>query len=76
MVMQLNKNDYDEKRYTIGCSHNPMSQKGWQIAKKNKKNKINIYVLSFKAMAIMANYCFFNFYECQGIQTKIHLMKF
>jgi hypothetical protein len=59
MVMQLNKNDYNEKWYNIGCSHNSMSQKGCWIAKKNNKNWINIYVLSFKAMAIMASYCFF-----------------
>jgi hypothetical protein len=46
-----------------------MSQKGCQTVKKNNKYWINIYVLSFKAMAIMANF-FFNSYECQGIQTK------
>jgi hypothetical protein len=53
-----------------GCNHNPMSQKRCQIVKKNSQNRINIYVLSFKAMVIMASYCFFHFYECQRIQTK------
>jgi hypothetical protein len=43
----------------FGCSHNPTSQKGHWTAKKNNQNWINIYVLSFKAMAIMPNYCFF-----------------
>jgi len=46
-----------------------MNQKWHRIAKKNNKYWINIYVLSFKAMAIMANF-FKNSYECQGIQTK------
>jgi hypothetical protein len=36
-----------------------ISQKGHQIAKKNNQNIINIHVLSFKAMAIMASYFFF-----------------
>jgi hypothetical protein len=43
----------------VGCTHNPTSQKGHQIAEKNSQNQINIYVLSFKAMAIMATYWFF-----------------
>ncbi len=67
--MQLNKM-ITMRWYNIGCSHNPMSQKGCRITKKNNKNWINIYVLSFKAMVIKANYCFFYSYECQGIQTK------
>jgi hypothetical protein len=36
-----------------------MSQKGHLITHKNNQNWINIYVLPFKAMEIMANYCFF-----------------
>jgi hypothetical protein len=36
-----------------------MSQKGRWIAKKNSQNWINIYVFPFKAMTIMASYCFF-----------------
>jgi hypothetical protein len=46
-----------------------MNQKGRWTTKKNNKYWINIYVLSFKAMAIMANF-FLNSYECQKIQTK------
>jgi hypothetical protein len=42
----------------IGCSHNPTSQKGCWIVKKNNQNWINIYVLPFKAVAIMASYYF------------------
>jgi hypothetical protein len=45
---------------SIGSSHNPTNQKGCWISKKNSEILINIYVLSFKAMAIMANYCFLN----------------
>jgi hypothetical protein len=45
-----------------------MNQNGHQIAKKNNQNWINIYVLLFKAMSIMA--ILFHSYECQGIQTK------
>jgi hypothetical protein len=43
----------------MGCSHNPTSQKGRWTPKKNNQNLINIYVFSFKAMAIMASYYFF-----------------
>jgi hypothetical protein len=35
-----------------------MGQKSCQIAKKNSQNWINIYVLPFKAMTIMASCCF------------------
>ncbi len=40
------------------CNHNPMGQKSCQITKKNSQNWINIYVLPFKAMTIMASYFF------------------
>ncbi len=61
---------------TYGCSHNPMSQKVRQIAKKNNQNQINIYVLLFSAMAIMANYYFFIHMNVKEIKLKIYLMKF
>jgi len=44
--------------WALGCNHNPMSQKGCQTMKKNNQNWINIYILSFKAMTIMASYFF------------------
>jgi hypothetical protein len=47
-----------------------MNQKGCWITKKNSQNCINIYVLPFKAMTIMASYCFSFIYICQQIQTK------
>jgi hypothetical protein len=53
-----------------------MNQKGCQIAKKNNQNWINIYVLPFKAMAIMASYCFFIHMNVKEFKPKIHLMKF
>jgi hypothetical protein len=34
------------------------AKKGIGPQRKKNQNWINIYVLSFKAMAIMANYCF------------------
>jgi hypothetical protein len=43
---------------TIEYNHNPTSQKWHWIINKNNQNWINIYVLPFKAMAIMAS-CFF-----------------
>jgi membrane protein YdbS with pleckstrin-like domain len=61
---------------TYGCSHNPMSQKARRITKKNSQNWINIYVLLFSAMAIMANYCFFIHMNVKKIKLKIYLMKF
>jgi hypothetical protein len=53
-----------------------MSQKGHWIAKTKNKNWINIYVLSFKAMAIMASYCFLIHMNVKEFKPKIHLMKF
>jgi hypothetical protein len=35
-----------------------MGQKGHWIAKKNNQKWINIYIFSFKAVAIMASYVF------------------
>jgi len=53
-----------------------MSQKGCQIAKKNNQNWINIFVLPFKAMAILASYYFFIHLNVKEFKPKIHLMKF
>jgi hypothetical protein len=53
-----------------------MNKKGHQIIKKNNQNWINIYVLSFKAMAIMATDCFFIHMNVKEFKPKIHLMKF
>ncbi len=53
----------------MGCSHNPMSQEGCRITKKNSQNWIHIYLLPCKAMAIMASCCFHS-YDYQRIQTK------
>jgi hypothetical protein len=44
--------------------------------KENNQNWINIYVLPFKAMAIMASYCFFIHMNVKEFKPKIHLMKF
>ncbi len=44
--------------FLVGCSHNPLNQKGHWTANKNNQNWINIYVFPFKAMAIMASYYF------------------
>jgi hypothetical protein len=60
----------------MGCSHNPTSQKGHWIAKKNNQNLIKIYVLPFKAMAIMASYYFFIHMNVKEFKPKIHLIKF
>jgi hypothetical protein len=56
--------------------HNPMSQKGRWTANKNIQNWINIYVLSLKAMAIMASYCFLIHMNVKEFKPKIHLMIF
>jgi len=40
-----------------------------QTIKKNSQNGINIYVLLFKSMIIMASF-FFHSYECQKIHIK------
>jgi hypothetical protein len=53
----------------FGCSHNPTS------AEKNSQNWIDIYVLSFKAMAIMTS-CFFTHLNVKEFKLKIHLIKF
>jgi hypothetical protein len=53
-----------------------MSQKGRQITKKKNQNWINIYVFPFKAIAIMASYCFFIHMNVKESKPKIHLMKF
>ncbi len=53
-----------------------MNQKGCQIAKKNNKNWINIYVLSFKAMTIRDSCYFFIQMNVKEFKPKIHLMKF
>jgi hypothetical protein len=44
--------------FLVGCSHNPLSQKGCWTTNISNQNWIHIYVLPFKAMAIMASYCF------------------
>jgi hypothetical protein len=62
--------------HMFGCSHNPTSQKGRWNAKKNNQNWINIYVLSFKAMVIMKNYCFSIHMNIKEFKSKIYLMKF
>jgi hypothetical protein len=59
-----------------GCNHNPTSQQGCRITKKNNQNWINIYVLSFKAKAIMASYYFFIHMNVKEFKAKIRLMKF
>jgi hypothetical protein len=61
----------------IECSHNPMNQNGHHILMKNSQNWINIYVLSFKAMEIMASFFFFFFHMyVKEFKPKIHLLKF
>ncbi len=57
-----------------GHSHNPNSQKWHQIVKKNNQNWIDIYVLPFKAMAIIVSYIFHR--NVKEFKPKIHLMKF
>jgi hypothetical protein len=60
----------------VGCNHNPTSQKGHRTTKKNNQNWINIYVLAFKAMAIMASFLFCIHMNVKEFKQKIHLMKF
>jgi hypothetical protein len=48
-------NELDFHWHFVGCSHNPTNQKECWITKKNNQNWIKIYVLPFKAMAIMAS---------------------
>jgi hypothetical protein len=59
-----------------GCSHNPTNQKMCQVTKTNNQNWINIYVLPFKAMAIMASYYVFIHMNVKEFKPKIYLMKF
>jgi hypothetical protein len=54
------------------CGHNPTRQKRYWTTKKNIQNWINIYVLPFKAMAIMENYCFFFHMNIEEFKPKIH----
>jgi hypothetical protein len=58
-----------------GCNHNPTSQMDVGPQKKNQ-NWIIIYVLPFKAMAIMTNYCFFIHMNVKEFKFKFYLMKF
>jgi hypothetical protein len=44
--------------------------------KEKQSNWINIYVLPFKAMAIMPSYCFFIHMNVKELKQKIHLIKF
>jgi hypothetical protein len=53
-----------------------MSQKGYGTTKKNNQNWINIHVLPFKAMVIMASCCFIIHMNVKEFKPKIHLMKF
>jgi hypothetical protein len=48
-----------------------MSQKGCRTTKKINQNWINIYVLPFTAMAIMANYYFFILMNVKEIKNPI-----
>jgi len=59
----------------FGCNHNTMSQNGCQTIKKNNQNWINIYVLQFKTMEIMANYYYLIHVNVKEFKPKIHLMK-
>ncbi len=58
------------------CGHNPTRQKRYWTTKKNIQNWINIYVLPFKAMAIMENYCFFFHMNIEEFKPKIHWWNF
>jgi hypothetical protein len=75
LIVCKGKSNASSKILTLGCSHNPTSQKGVKPLKKSQM-LINIYVLSFKAMAIMASYCFFIDMNVKEFKPKIHLMKF
>jgi hypothetical protein len=59
LIVHKGKSNASSKILTLGCSHNPMSQKMGRTTMKNSQNLINIYVFPFKAIAIMVNYCFF-----------------
>jgi hypothetical protein len=52
------------------------AKKGVGLQKKRGQNWINIYVLPFKAMAIMVSYCFFIHMNVKEFKQKIYLMKF
>ncbi len=43
---------------------------------KKNQNWINIYVLSFKAIAIMASCCVFIHMNVKALKPKIHLIKY
>jgi hypothetical protein len=60
---------------SFGCNHNPINQKGVKSKKNKIQNWINIYVLPFKAMAIMEFFCFFIQINVKKFKPKIHLMK-
>ncbi len=76
-IMNLNtKKNHNHKILINGCNHNPMSQKGCQTTKKNNQNWIYIYVLLFKAIAIMASYYFSIDMNVKEFKLKIHLMNF
>ncbi len=62
--------------YVFGVQSQSNEPKGCQIAKKNNQNWINIYVLPFKAMAILANCCFFIQINVKKFKPKIHLIKY
>jgi hypothetical protein len=59
-----------------GCNHNKTSQKGCEMGFKNSHDWKNIYVLSFKTMAIVMS-CFFLIHmNVKEFKPKIHLIKF
>jgi hypothetical protein len=71
--------------HIVKISSSPCKEKYWlfqmgvqrcQITNFFCQNWINIYILSFKAMAIMASYWFFIYMNVKEFKQKIHLMKF
>jgi len=52
------------------------ARKGVESHKKTNQNWINIDVFLFKAMVIMASYCFFIHMNVKDFKPKLHLMKF
>jgi len=56
--------------------HNKTSQKGCQMGLKNSQDWGNIYVLSFKTIAIMASWSFLILMNVKEFKPKIHLIKF
>jgi hypothetical protein len=53
-----------------------MSQKGHWTTKKNNQKWIILFYFPFKAMAIMASYCFCIRMNVKEFKSKMHLMKF